>query len=83
LENASTAPGRYLLDPTEGFTRVGAARHGPTYQPGGGKGDDDKIMGVDHVITDRETLRKHPPDILLTNYKMLDFLMLRPEDGKL
>jgi DEAD/DEAH box helicase domain-containing protein len=49
----------------------------------GGKGDDDKIMGADHVITDRETLRKHPPDILLTNYKMLDFLMLRPEDGKL
>ena len=32
------------------------------------------------VITDRETLRKHPPDILLTNYKMLDYLMLRPKD---
>ena len=49
----------------------------------GGEGDDDKVMGADHVITDREVLRKHPPDILLTNYKMLDFLMLRPEDGKL
>ncbi len=32
------------------------------------------------VITDRDTLRKHPPDILLTNYKMLDYLMLRPID---
>ncbi len=48
----------------------------------GGDGDD-RTMGADHVITDREVLRKHPPDILLTNYKMLDFLMLRPEDGKL
>ena len=35
------------------------------------------------VITDRATLRKHPPDILLTNYKMLDYLMLRPMDREL
>jgi DEAD/DEAH box helicase domain-containing protein len=35
------------------------------------------------VITDRETLRKTPPDILLTNYKMLDYLLLRPKDRKL
>ncbi len=48
----------------------------------GGDGDE-RAMGADHVITDRDVLRKHPPDILLTNYKMLDFLMLRPEDGKL
>jgi superfamily II helicase len=32
------------------------------------------------VITDRETLRKDPPDILLTNYKMLDYLLIRPKD---
>lgn len=37
-------------------------------------------MGPDHVITDRETLRKSPPDILLTNYKMLDILLMRPAD---
>ena len=48
----------------------------------GGDGDY-KVMGPDFFITDRDTLRKHPPDILLTNYKMLDFLMIRPEDGKL
>ena len=48
----------------------------------GGEGGE-RAMGADHVITDREVLRKHPPDILLTNYKMLDFLMVRPEDGKL
>lgn len=48
----------------------------------GGAGDD-KTMGPENIITDRETLRKHPPDILLTNYKMLDFLLLRPDDQKL
>lgn len=35
------------------------------------------------VITDRETLRKDPPDILLTNYKMLDYLLIRPKDRQL
>ena len=48
----------------------------------GGKGND-KVMGEEHVITDRDVLRDHPPDILLTNYKMLDFLLLRPEDQKI
>ena len=32
------------------------------------------------LITDRDTLRLAPPDILLTNYKMLDQLLLRSED---
>ena len=40
-------------------------------------------MTPESVITDRDTLRKNPPDILLTNYKMLDYLMLRPKDRKL
>ncbi len=40
-------------------------------------------MGPDHLIDSRHALRKHPPDILLTNYKMLDFLLLRPEDRTL
>ncbi|TDQ39553.1 DEAD/DEAH box helicase [Thiopseudomonas denitrificans] len=39
-----------------------------------------RVMGADHVITDRDTLRKSPPDILLTNYKMLDILLMRPAD---
>jgi DEAD/DEAH box helicase domain-containing protein len=46
----------------------------------GGKGHSHKGMGPDHVITDRETLRRDPPDILLTNYKMLDYLLMRPDD---
>jgi DEAD/DEAH box helicase domain-containing protein len=41
------------------------------------------VMTSTSVITDRDTLRKNPPDILLTNYKMLDYLMLRPKDRTL
>ena len=37
-------------------------------------------MTADSVITHRETLRRKPPDILLTNYKMLDYLLLRGQD---
>ena len=42
-----------------------------------------KTMTAAHVITDRETMRQSPPDILLTNYKMLDYLMIRPGDQRL
>ena len=42
-----------------------------------------KSMGRDHVVTDRETLRESPPDILLTSYKMLDYLLVRPFDYRL
>lgn len=35
------------------------------------------------LITDRERIREEPPDILLTNYKMLDFLLIRARDSEL
>ncbi len=37
-------------------------------------------MGPDHLVTDRDMMRTEPPDILLTNYKMLDYLLIRPRD---
>ena len=37
-------------------------------------------MGRVHVITDRDTLRERPPDLLLTSCKMLDCLLVRPFD---
>jgi len=40
-------------------------------------------MSAEAVIGDRHALRRHPPDILLTNYKMLDMLLLRGEDAPL
>ena len=36
-------------------------------------------MGPNKVITDKPTLRSNPPDILLTNYKMLDYLLIQPD----
>lgn len=35
------------------------------------------------MITDRDVMRSNPPDILLTNYKMLDFLLIRAADTPL
>jgi len=40
-------------------------------------------MTGDRVITNKDTLRLNPPDILLTNYKMLDYLLIRPRDFSL
>ncbi|MGY1763049.1 DEAD/DEAH box helicase [Geodermatophilus sp. SYSU D00779] len=37
----------------------------------------------DGLITDRAVMQSDPPDILLTNYKMLDQLLLRPSDAPL
>ena len=37
-------------------------------------------MGPTSIITDRAVMKDAPPDILLTNYKMLDYLLLRPSD---
>src|SRR2546430_934356 len=53
-------------------------RHDSAGRPGSGT-----LMAADSVITDRDTMRRHPPDILLTNYKMLDYLLIRPRDRQL
>ena len=40
-------------------------------------------MTREHLIENRDALRQRPPDILLTNYKMLDLLLTRPIDAPL
>ena len=40
-------------------------------------------MGPEHIVADRASLLEQPPDILLTNYKMLDYLLVRPSDQRL
>ncbi len=59
--------------------RVGLFVGGRTGRDGKGQ----MTMSPSGVITDRVTLRKDPPDILLTNYKMLDYLLIRPKDRQL
>jgi DEAD/DEAH box helicase domain-containing protein len=39
-----------------------------------------KTMEPDGILTDKDLMRSSPPDILLTNYKMLDMLLNRPKD---
>lgn len=48
---------------------------------GGATGE--TVMGPTTVLTDRTTMQAAPPDILLTNYKMLDYLLLRPTDQEI
>ena len=49
----------------------------------GDEGKKHRVMGRDHVIDDRDQIKLEPPDVLLTNYKMLDFLLLRRSDRRL
>ncbi len=46
----------------------------------GKKAGGETRMGKATVITDRATMQDAPPTVLLTNYKMLDYLLLRPDD---
>lgn len=45
--------------------------------------DECMAMTESSIITSHSALLKNPPDILLTNYKMLDYLLVRPEDSQL
>ncbi|GAB4587645.1 DEAD/DEAH box helicase [Nocardia sp. IFM 10818] len=41
------------------------------------------MVSADGLITDRRLMHDSPPDILLTNYKMLDHLLLRPDRAEM
>ena len=49
----------------------------------GAPGTVSRMMEATVCITDRDQLLKYPPDVLLTNYKMLDYLLLRGKDQAL
>ena len=51
--------------------------------PSKGKDSGHRKMAENHGISNRKEMKQNPPDILLTNYKMLDFLLIRPEDQDL
>lgn len=42
-----------------------------------------RSMTPSRIVSNREALLQRPPDILLTNYKMLDYLLSRPRDQRL
>ncbi len=47
---------------------------------GGQEKTPSRRMSEHGVITDHETMLNRAPDILMTNYKMLDYLLVRPKD---
>lgn len=50
---------------------------------GGHEQNPSRMMSEDNVITGHETMLGNPPDILMTNYKMLDYLLVRSKDAAL
>ncbi len=50
---------------------------------GQSQAEPNSIMSESSIITDKDILRQSPPDILLTNYKMLDYLLVRARDAML
>ena len=64
--------------------RVGnyTGRYDPA-DPGKSQSSGSVAMGPGHGITNHEAQQENPPDILLTNYRMLDFLLMRPQDKRL
>lgn len=50
---------------------------------GGREETPSRMMSEHGVITDHDTMLNRAPDILMTNYKMLDYLLVRPKDAVL
>lgn len=70
---------RLLTDPAADNPLVGVRAALYTGQ----QGPQRTRITADSLITDRAVIRQSPPDILLTNYKMLDQLLLRHDDQQL
>lgn len=73
LKGTEITFGRYTGDTEE--TQARAKRKWQEENPG-------KELLPNEIIS-RERIRENPPNILLTNYSMLEYLLLRPEDAPL
>lgn len=73
LEGTPITFGRYTGDTEE--TETKALLKWKEENPGQQK--------LSNEVISRQEIRKNPPNILLTNYSMLEYLLLRPEDAPL
>ena len=73
LKGTDITFGRYTGDTED--TQVKAKQKWQEENPG-------KELMPNEIIS-RERIRENPPNILLTNYSMLEYLLLRPEDAPL
>lgn len=68
--------GRYTGETAESLNgRYGAKEKWWKENPG--------VERMQNELISREEMRENPPNILLTNYSMLEYLLLRPTDAKL
>lgn len=79
----ATDQARRLAETIDRFPGLKGIRVGLYIGDDSHRGGRDKEMGADHVITDRDAILQAPPQILLTNYKMLDYMLLREKEKPL
>ena len=61
---------------TENTDKAGIEKYGQIYKDENGR----SLKPLKNELISRETMRNHPPHILVTNYAMLEYMMLRPND---
>lgn len=61
---------------TEQTDEQGIKKYGEIYKDEDGRA----IKPLKNELISREAMRNHPPHILVTNYAMLEYMMLRPND---
>ncbi len=54
----------------------GISKYGEIHKDRNGRA----LKPLKNEVISRETMQKHPPHILITNYAMLEYMMLRPKD---
>lgn len=74
---------RRMAELVDGSPELKAAKIRVGMYVGGAEKNASRMMMPEKVITDHDTLLASPPDILMTNYKMLDYLLVRPKDADL
>ena len=79
-ERARQRPGEAARRPADHPRRTGRDHRRALHRQ---DGPQRTKVSADGLITDRAIIRDEAPDILLTNYKMLDQLLLRYEDQRL
>ena len=74
---------RYLDEQKSSFNFKFGQYIGATVEKKSGKSDNYESKRLPGELIYREEMREEPPHILLTNYSMLEYLLIRPKDSEL
>lgn len=81
--NALVNDQRLRLQKLLAGTEITFGRYTSELKNSEGEGRAQSPEAPENEVVSRVTLRKSPPQILITNYAMLEYLLLRPEDSPL